>query len=226
MAVLVTANLGRHVGVEEFRRNAQKVKNRFRDRAIIGFQEIDEADTPDEHRIIKDMFGKEVAWAGWETHVPIVVPQPYRMIHEKAIPVAAGLDKQSPARQVVEAVIEHPARPRLDPVVVLDLHFPRKHPALTSRRADALEGLTERVDFWQERGRTVLVVSDTNGMGLSKIHKRFRRIGGEGIDWIGLVEHPKGTQVIPQETGSIDLTIDGHNAWWVKFSMQAPPKAR
>lgn len=224
MAVIVSANFGRGVHGPEFRRNVQAVKSRFRDRAIIGCQEIDEADEPDEHEIVKQIFGPRVDFAGWKTHVPIVVPRPFDLKRQIVTPVAAGLERQSPARQVVEAEIVHSTRKNLDPVVHLNVHFPRRSPKLASRRKDTLEGLEARVNYWWERKRTIFITSDTNGVSLSKVHPRFKRIGGSGIDWIGLIEHPKGTQVEVQETGIVDLTIDGHNAHWVQVALHNPAK--
>ena len=77
-----TSNLGRHKPVVTFRRNLELVLNP--PRGIVGFQEIDEADTPDEHGIIAQLFGARYRFVGWDTHVPIAIPnRRFKVIREK-----------------------------------------------------------------------------------------------------------------------------------------------
>ena len=43
-----------------------------------------------------------------------------------------------------------------------------------------------------------------------------------GLDWIKCVQAPGGTQLKVTETGSIDLTIDGHDAQWARVELYRP----
>lgn len=141
----------------------------------------------------------------------------WRVTDTRVVPAAVGLPRQSPARQLVVAQLSHRVRRKLPPLVIINAHWPRNADVLASRREAVMRVARRVVAQHYKRGRTVLFTCDSNGYDMRKLHPRARRIGGAGIDWIGVVEPPRGARINVKSRGSIDLTIDGHNAHWVRF---------
>lgn len=216
--ILVTANLGRGVSDPKFRANVNKIKAAC-PTAVVAFQELDEADTPDEHTIVGNVFHAH-ARAAWRRNNPILVPPGWRLTATHVIKACEGLEHVTPARFLVEAVIARDGRL----VSVMNLHWPRNVPEAAERRQACTETLRAAIKKRASQGRTVFWVGDTNTHGaFPKLHGREVRVVDDGIDRIGYVEGLTGVDVVG--TGSVDLTIDGHDAQWARFKMTPPPAA-
>lgn len=220
--IVVTANLGRGVSPAKFRANLRRVHRRFRS-AVIGLQEIDEADLPNEHRITRQVLGKRYRFAGWNTSVPIAFTRQWRRKRTRVSKACNGLAKFSPRRWIVAQVIKRKGRPGLPPIVVLNTHWPINRPQTQALRADCQKALNEEVEYWYDKGYSIVVLGDFNGWP-SRTHARERRVVSAGLDHIRVIEHPEGAQIKVVRTGKIRLTIDPHNAHWAKLRLRRPPR--
>lgn len=212
--ILWQANLGRGVSVAEFQRNLDRVLDAAGPRAVICFQEIDEADAPAEALILWARTRKTHHIVGHKTAVPILVPKHLRLFSTLVTPACKGLAKFTPNRVVNEAVLA--LGPNLS-VAVLNTHLPLNRPQTFTRRRDVRRALRQRARS-HEAG---CWVADTNTrVGWPTIVPGERSVIGAGIDkakaWA-----PADRQVLVEWTTSVPLTIDGHDAhgarvWWEK----------
>lgn len=105
---LVQANLGRGVGAAVFRDSCLALRKAFGTaRAIYNFDEIDEADRPNEAAILREVFpAEQFRYVGGQTLSPtLVATKRLRVVRSDVFPASPGLAKVSPARVVVETVI-------------------------------------------------------------------------------------------------------------------------
>lgn len=222
MPLFVSANLGRHVDTAEFLANVRRIDDEAGRGAVIGFQEIDEADTPNEHaglRKVLDGFD----FAGWETREPIAFGDRWQIRRHDVTKGAPGLARLSPARTITEALAVHHSGAEL---VFLGLHYPRNDPRLRVRWSDLRTRHKERIDYHHALRRTVVWFSDVNRVRFTPLHPAERTLAHKGLDWIRVVEHPDGAQVDVEDTGLINLTIDGHDAPWARVSLHHPKEKR
>jgi hypothetical protein len=208
---ILTANLGRGVDAAEFRDNVDKIiketpgNNRF-----FQFQEIDEADTPEEMRYLKKKLSETHRFAGLQTHVPIAVPRTFKVQNRSVVVATEGVDHLSPRRHVVQAYVspmEHPD----EIVCASNTHLPRDAPALSHARTKADEVLRERLN----QGAAGWLTADLNSPRYPKLSKNEIRLVDARLDVIRAYER-SGVIIERLNTGSIDLTIDGHNAHWAR----------
>lgn len=223
---VATANLGRGVGTPEFVANVRRLKDRIPNPAVIGFQEIDEADTPNEHAVLRDVFPGRT-WAGWATdegvpvRCPIGVPHLWEIVPGTArvSSGSGGVAHLTPPRKVVEAVIHPDGQPDLT-VAVLNWHSPRNDHRLDDERRDTIAKVVERLDALKVDGRDVLATTDANDLALLQHWPGLRATGVRilahaGLDYVLHLPAPaNGLAVEKVKQGSVDLTIDGHNAHW------------
>lgn len=103
----VQANLGRGVSDAVFRQSCEALLAAFGDRAVYCFNEIDEADKPKEHVILREVFPRErFRAAGFSTFTPILVGRKAAKVTESQVDVASsGLAKVSPRRVLTQAVL-------------------------------------------------------------------------------------------------------------------------
>jgi hypothetical protein len=103
----VQANLGRGVGDDVFRRSCQRIYKAFGNDAVYHFNEIDEADKPEEKRILVSVFGKEhFRWVAGNTMCPVLVGRSrFRVVRDDFEVGSPGLAKVSPHRVVVETIL-------------------------------------------------------------------------------------------------------------------------
>lgn len=223
--IVMTANVGRGVPPAEYRANIERIKRRFRS-PIIGWQEVDEADQPEEFKIMREVFGDRFAYAGKKTSIPISFPKDtvQRVGTARITPGCKGLGGYTPNRPIVQQRLRPRHRPNLPPLVDINNHFPINRAATRSRRADCREALDEVIAYWWERECSMIIKGDFNGR-LSRLHRGEVRVVEEPLDHMRLIVHPKGVQVEVQDTGKIDLTIDKHDAHWARLGLSAPPKA-
>lgn len=223
MPLLVTANLGRHVDVDEFLDNVRAIDQEAGRGTVIGFQEIDENDTPNEHAGLRRILGVMFAFAGFLTRVPIAFGDRWSKGRENVIKAARGLARLSPARVITEAELEHDNGAT---VVFLSVHFPRNDPRLLTRWFSVEAAMKRRIRYWHARGRTVVWMGDANRVRIAQLHPAERTLAHHGLDWIRVIEHPDGAQVERLEDGLINLTIDGHDALWVLVAINLPKEHR
>jgi hypothetical protein len=222
MPLLVTANLGRHVDTAEFLRNVRSIDDDAGRGTIIGFQEIDEADTPNEHHGLRQVLDG-FDFAGWDTRVPIAFGDRWSKVQENIVQAARGLARMSPARVITETLLEHDNGSTL---AVLNLHFPRNDPRLLTRWASVERKLEQRLAWWHDRGVTAVWTADANRVRLGPMHPVERTLAHHGLDWVRCVEHPNGAQLYVEQTGSINLTLDGHDAQWARVHISPPKETR
>lgn len=204
------ANLGRGVSVAEFTANLRRVLDAGGPRAVFAFQEIDEADAPEEMDILKRLVRTTHHVVGERTAVPILVPHHLGLFSARVRPACKGLALFTPNRVINSAVIQ--IGPNLAPGV-LNTHLPIDRPETQERRAEVRRALREEANE-HEAGAWV---ADTNTRrGWPTIVKGEVSAINAGIDkakaW-----GPADRRVVVESLGSVDLTIDGHNAHGVRI---------
>ncbi|GAW50628.1 MULTISPECIES: hypothetical protein [unclassified Nocardioides] len=226
MSVFITANLGRHVDTAEFLANVRVIDDEAGRGTVIGFQEIDEADTPNEHHGLRRVL-EDFTWAGWQTREPIGFGDRWKIQRDEVVKAATGLKVGrvglSPARTITDAVATHTSGAEL---AFLDVHYPRNDPRLLSRWRDVRQAHADRIAHHHAEGRTVVWFSDVNRRSFMPLHRAERTLAHHGLDWVRCVEHPDGAQIEVLARGSIDLTIDGHDAQWARVRLTNPKEHR
>jgi hypothetical protein len=201
------ANLGRGVSTDEFRRNLRRVLNAGGPRAVFCFQEIDEADGPEEMDILSELTDRTHYIVGSYTAVPILVPNHLDSTFGAVTPACKGLAKYTPNRVITEVTLA--LGPNLHPTI-LNTHLPLNRPATFTRRREVRKALRRRATARQSTGG--IWVADTNThLGWPRIAKGERSVINAGIDkakaWA-----PPGRKVVVTDRRTVNLTIDGHNA--------------
>lgn len=215
MPLFVTANLGRHVSTAEFLENVRRLDEHAGRGTVIGFQEIDEDDTPNEHHGLRVTL-RDFAFAGWDTRVPIAFGDRWSAAQETVVKASRGLARLSPARVITEVELKHDSGLI---VVALNVHFPRNDSRLLSRWFSVEAKVKRRLRRHYRRGVTVVWTTDANRVRLPQLHPAERTLAHHGLDWIRCVEHPDGVRLRVIDTGSIPLTIDGHDAQWARVEI-------
>lgn len=205
--IVVQANLGRGVPVDEFVMNFKRVKKAAGKRGLINLQEVDEADQPQEMDIILELSKETHGVYGTNLANPILVPDYLDVVDHKVTRACDGLAKYTPHRNLNEVVV------RLESgieVADLNLHLPINRPATLSRRKECRQHLRERANE-HENG---LWVSDTNTrVGWPRIVKGEKTLHNAGIDKAKAWSKDPGVALSVGRTRRVDLTIDGHDCW-------------
>lgn len=199
------ANVGRGVGKDEFVRNVKTVINAAGPTGFIFWQEVDEADKPEEADIIVDLTHKTHRMVGGNTAVPIMVPKDLDVENQRQTLACRGLAKYTPSRVINETKVE---LWRGTQVGMLNTHLPLNRPQTLTRRREVREQLKVRA----RRHDSGLWVADTNThVGWPTIVRGEKSAVSAGIDkgkvWAGWKQ-----DVHVVQRSSRNLTIDGHNA--------------
>lgn len=199
------ANLGRGVTAARFRANARKVLDAGGSRAVFCFQEIDEADLPNEMDYLTDVTARTHVAVGVRTAVPIFVPRHLPVLDERLTLGCRGLAKFTPNRPINEVVVS--VGPNLD-VALFNFHVPLDRPQTESRRTQIKRNVKTRA----RRHDNGMWVADTNHhRGWPTIVPGERSVVDAGIDkgkaWAG-----EGRRVVVSDRRSVNLTMDGHDA--------------
>jgi hypothetical protein len=212
---VVTANIGRGVSTDVAHANIDRIATGFPG-AFVGFQEIDEADSPDEAALVSSTFpvangatptGMHEALAtsgqdtyafagfsgpGWKRATPIAVPATWDILRQSVRRSSDGLAHVSPSRVIVSARCRPVADPDFPPVLFLNGHYPlarRKRAKVLWEACQA--SWTERAAEIHDRpagGFTIITTRDTNHHGrMPKIHPRERQLLAPGIDRISVI---------------------------------------
>lgn len=217
MVVFITANLGRHVGTKAFRENLNRIHRHAGGGTVIGFQEIDENDGPNEHQIIREAMGKVFDFAGWSTHEPIALGSKWSVRRDNVIKGSTGLARLSPARKITECLAEYDNGAE---ILFMNLHYPRKDRRLSTRWVALRVAHKRRVNHWTKQGVTVVYNTDANRVKFKPVHRNERVLAHDGLDHIRCVEAPEGARIKVTGGGVIGLSIDGHDAPYVEVSLE------
>lgn len=107
----VQANLGRGESTEVFVQNAMRLKRAFRGNVVWGFDEIDEADGPNEHALLKKIWNpNKYQFCGGDSLSLVVVSPRLKVKNVEVIKACNGLAHVTPHRDLVKVVIGRPWR--------------------------------------------------------------------------------------------------------------------
>ena len=228
-----TANFGRGASPEKFEANFRRVIAALKSESpywILGCQELDEADFPNEHLIVTRVLADMAPGArliGYGTHTPIIASPWTRVVHRKVSKASPGLPKASPARQVVEAVFEF-ANADDDQLGWVNTHMPLDKPRLQSRRQMVRRKLKRRIRALRRTGVDVAWSADMNELHLRELNRAEIRLVSARRDYIGIFpargrKRPRWREVRHR---TVDLTIDGHNAHVVVLELDEHRKEK
>ena len=208
---IVTANLGRGVPTREFKANVDRIKNQTPGRhRFFGFQEIDEADVPEELDYLRKIFGNTHRFVGVNTRVPILVPHSFKISRRIITPASDGVKGLSPQRHVVQALV-HPEEHRAAKLLATNTHFGRNIAPLAASRESAEHVLRARLRTKHAGWMT----GDLNSSHYPRLAPREIRFVSKRLDYIRGYER-KGVSMKLLDSGTINLTIDGHDAHWAR----------
>lgn len=196
------ANLGRGVSSAVFEGNLVRILKAGGPRAVYAFQEIDEADAPEEMDILRRLTADTHTIVGGNTAVPILVPHHIGLLDSWATPACKGLAKYTPNRVVNQALIE--LTPSLT-ALILNTHLPINRPQTLTRRREVRQTLRQQARNWD----TGVWVADTNThVGWPRIAKGEKSVINAGID----KSKAWGPKVTVSDRRTVALSIDGHDA--------------
>lgn len=234
---VVTANIGRGVPTAVARRNIALVLRRWPS-ASIGWQEIDEADGPDEHQLLHEYLKKvarphvdelglrvpsrvdSLRAVGWMTAVPVFVPPGWRILERYIDKTCDGRTGVTPTRVCVQVLLEHVATRRR--LVRLNGHYPHGAPDLWEQ-CDAAWQLIAAA--WRSTGYASIATRDVNQARRVPLHKTERLLLGAGLDKITFVPGSNDLGVRVQQAAPgrrVPLSIDGHDALGMTLIVKPP----
>ena len=228
---LCQANVGRGADKAKFRRNIAKVKRAAGARAVICFEEIDEADVPNEMDDIHWMFRWTHKIIGDGTSVPILVPKRYDTFGHRVRVGSPGLAKFTPHRPINRIGITLPISNRVRSelgVTSLDVygfgfHIPISRPQTQELRDNMVKAVLEETTEVRELGYSGWWSADTNWRkardgALPRMAPTEVKVIGGAIGTHAEIDVSKawagrnsGLRVVSRNARTIDLTIDGHN---------------
>ena len=220
---ILTGNLGRGVSSNRFEENLDLViKKTPGAHRFFQFQEIDEADEPEEFKMIKAKLGDTHTFVGGKTNVPIAVPRSFKVFSRSATVASEGVDGLSPRRHVVQAVVHPDDHPDCK-IVATNTHFARDASSLARPRREADIVLRQRLKSARERKTPLAawLTADLNSRNYKKLGPDEMRLVTARLDYIRA--YPAGdVKMKLLKTGAIDLSIDGHNAHWARVLVTWP----
>jgi hypothetical protein len=203
--ILWQANLGRGVSVAEFEWNLRRVLVEAGGRAVICFQEIDEADKPDEMATLVELTKDTHRIVGRRTAVPILVPRHLDLQGSIQTPACKGLALFTPNRVVNEA------RVKLGNglgVGILNTHLPLDRLVTRNRRRQVRQTLRERAVVY---GAGAWFADTNTREGWPRIVPGERVVVNAGIDKVKAWA-PGGWRLEVRQRWTLPLTIDNHDA--------------
>lgn len=244
--VLGTVNIGRGVTVARARHAflivLRTVLHVLRGRKVrpgvmLGLQEVDEADKPDEHgqlHHIADVLAPLIRWAGWATAVPMTVPPGWRILEEHHPTASPGLAEVSPTRPVVIALLEHVATGirvwRFNGHLAHAPHDPELHAAGARLNVEGNESWAELVDQRLDDGYPILTSRDPNGAHgrLSDPKLADEQVLGTGLDELRvIVPHTYAGKVrVGRRPITVNPRVDGHRLEARVVTITAPKETR
>lgn len=243
---VVTANVGRGVAPQVAAAAIRRVVAAYlrwlrvlvRANVSIGFQEIDEDDTPEEarilHRVVRQL-ARGATLAGFSTAVPILCPKGWRVVEVWVDKISDGVPHWSPNRYLVGVLLEH-ERTGIR-IVRLNFHLARQRHDLHAWE-DGNAGVRHLVATrYLPMGYPIAATCDRNAAGgrLSPEAAATEVDHGQGIDQIRVI-YPVQTRLEERARGrcaSVDvgrrrtvrIGVDKHNAHGVEITLTAPQEA-
>lgn len=225
------ANVGRGVDRAKFRRNIAKVKRAAGPRAVICFQEIDEADVPNEMDDIQWMFRWTHKIIGEGLSVPILVPKRFETFGHKVRIGSPGLAKFTPHRPINRVGITLPLDRRAMAelgvttlgVYAFNFHNPISRAQTRELREGMIEAVQEETAEVRNDGFGGVWVADTNWRrardgALPRVVTGEKTVLGGRVGTHAEIDVAKawagkgsGLRVVVRNRRYVDLTIDGHN---------------
>lgn len=220
------ANIGRANNADQVRAALSTIAADLDGRDCAKFlclNEIDEGDTtnPDDHTLVGQRFGEKWAKPGpaWKSREPVLARH-VEITHCTKHPGCAGMDGQTPARDLHEVRVDGEGGPH---VTVMGAHYPAgahngdRPPHVRDQLLDLYADLQathkERIRNAMDNGRHVLWAMDTNWPDMPKMHDREVVLNHGGPDWIRAIPAP-GWRVDKVAGGVVQLHIDGHDYRW------------
>ncbi len=216
---VVTANIGRGESTASARDNIMRIRHGYPN-PVVGWQEIDEADGPDEHHILGNVFGPATYRnVGFQKSVPISVPAPWTVEKGTATHACQWLAHCTPDRWVVSALCTHPDLS--EPVVFMNGHYPLARLGGRqgrSRWRDTQAAWVKVAAEWHRRGYTIITTRDTNRLRrMPRLHPLERQLLPNAISRISVI--PGSVAVSKVGSRDVNLTIDGHSARGVQLAL-------
>lgn len=225
------ANVGRGANKAKFRRSIAKIKRAAGPRAVIGLQEIDEADVPNEMDDILWMFRWTHKVVGEKLAVPILVPKRFDTFGHQVRLGSPGLAKFTPYRPInrvgVELPLSRAERTKLGAdelaAYFYNFHIPISRPETQDRRAEMIEKVQEWTREDKRDGHNGAWLADTNWRrardgALPRIVPGEKQVLGGAVGTHAEIDVAKawagadtGLRVVVRNRRHVDLTIDGHN---------------
>ncbi len=220
----IEANIGRGVSASVARRNIVKIRRALNMDPTVFWFEINE-DNPqvDEASLIKQTW-RRYDHSGIEGKEPISTPKHlFDVLDFKRVKIMDGVPRSAPGGASPTRYVN---RVRVlknfvdGPISLIGTHFPNFDPDDPRMKA-CVERLRDVVDEAVSDGDAVVWAADPNmnrpGV-MPKVHLRERRLFDYGNDCMGIIQSRK-VKIVPQGKGTINLTIDGHNAHWANLNI-------
>lgn len=227
---VITANVGRkHLGARDAAFDA--VRNADKSRPLVCFQEISEGDSGEE-RMIDHYFGplytKAFLRHSTSFRVPICVGRPWVVVSSRTQRAHGGIPHVTPVRWFNEVVVQHKDHPAVE-FAVLNTHY-----IANAYNGDQRTDL--RDEWWLMRdihrararahhaaGRLVIWGADTNrpDFGTASDLSAEKKAFGTGIDRLHWLPGDGSVQITLNDTKTIDMDVDGHNARLAIFHVRA-----
>lgn len=222
---LWTANVGRGASKAKFRRNIAKIKRAAGPTAVIGLQEIDEADVPNEMDDIAWMFRWTHKIIGENLAVPILVPIRFETSGHRVVLGSPGLAKFTPHRPInrirIDVPLSRDQRRELGfsslVTSVYNFHIPISRPETQERRDEMVEKVQAEITEDKQLGNNGVWLADTNWRR-ERDGAWPRIVAGEKTVIVADIDRVKawagngtGLQVRIRDRRRVNLTIDGHN---------------
>jgi hypothetical protein len=219
----ITANIGRGVSVNTAMANMARVRQSA-PFPLVGWQEIDEADLPDEHRMLGKVFGNGYRNVGFDRKEPISVPlNQFKVGHVEVTKIMDGVPVKnkgpaSPDRFVVAAEV----MPERCSNFIWAVNFHLANFATSDPRwRESLSKAQTLIHKYVHYGNTVVYTCDSNANHASDMppmHPNEHRVVADGNDYMGII--PGSVEVSVRRKFVINLTIDGHNGHGVMMSFK------
>lgn len=216
---VVFLNLGRGVSASKFAKIIDRLVDTLggHEPMVWCFVEVDEADVPNEHRVIADKIGGAHEKVGWSTREPMLVPRAYKIVRAFVTRTMSGVKRWSPARDWVCAVIDVGDWD----VLVMNGHYPAgakkgdrpswaKPLLLAGWHLHHVKG-RRIVRRYVKKGVPVVVTTDVNDHHPPRLHADQRVLAWDKPDAV-LAVCPPGWRAWQTSRLTTGIGIDSHSA--------------